>query len=69
MMAAALAELLTEYADVPAPSWTSQWGKMPEEVDLLPATGPRLRRLLAQEAPAPLKTRNILAPKGLLRSV
>ena len=69
IMAAGLAELLASYAGVPAPPWTSQWGPMPAPVDLLPATSERLRRLLAEGAPEPLRRRNILAPDGFLRAV
>ena len=69
IMAAALAELLAGYANVDPPTWTRRWGPMLETVDLLPATGERLRRAMTEEAPEPLKRRNILAPKGFLLAV
>ena len=69
IMSAALAELLADYASLQPPEWTGQWGRMAVEVDLLPATGAPLRRLMTEEAPEPLKRRNILAPKGFLRAV
>ena len=69
IMAAALAELLASYEGVTAPPWTGGWGAMPSVVDLLPATGERLRELLTDEAPEMLRRRNILAPRGFLRAV
>ncbi len=69
IMAAALAELLASYEGVEAPTWTSRWGAMPSMVDLLPATGERLRNLLTEQAPEALRRRNILAPRGFLRAV
>lgn len=69
IMAAALAELLAGYQEVPPPSWAAAVGAMPEVFDLLPARSEPLHSILAAGTPEPLRRRNILAPENFLRAV
>ncbi len=66
--AAALAELLAERDDVPAPSWTGREGSFAEPFFALASAGrlQSLRELCRREAPAALRRHGILAPSNFL---
>ena len=67
-VAAALTELLALRTGQRPPSWTALVGPLSEPLFLLRAAEkfPRLRKLCEEEAPAPLRTRCILAPPNFL---